>query len=48
LQWAAGTPDRLPPAARALLDDAQNVPVFNPASLSEVAIKSGLGRPDFG
>ena len=47
LLWAAGTPERLPAAARALLDDAQNVPVFSSASLLEVAIKRGLGRRDF-
>jgi PIN domain nuclease of toxin-antitoxin system len=37
----------LPPAARELLDDAQNIPVFTSASLGEVAIKRGLGRSDF-
>jgi PIN domain nuclease of toxin-antitoxin system len=47
LLWAAGRPERLPPAARELLDDAQNVPVFSSASLWEVAIKRGLGRSDF-
>jgi PIN domain nuclease of toxin-antitoxin system len=47
LLWAAGSPERLPPAARELLDDPQNVPVFSSASLWEVAIKRGLGRSDF-
>jgi PIN domain nuclease of toxin-antitoxin system len=47
LLWAAGRPERLPPAARELLDDAQNVPVFSSASLWEVAIRRGLGRSDF-
>jgi len=47
LLWAAGSPERLPPAARKLLDDPQNIPVFSSASLWEVAIKSGLGRHDF-
>jgi PIN domain nuclease of toxin-antitoxin system len=47
LLWAAGSPERLPPVARELLDDAQNVPVFSSASLWEVAIKRGLGRSDF-
>jgi PIN domain nuclease of toxin-antitoxin system len=47
LLWAAGSPARLPPAARQLLDDPQNVPVFSSASLWEVAIKRGLGRSDF-
>jgi PIN domain nuclease of toxin-antitoxin system len=44
---AAGTPERLPPEARELLDDLQNVPLFSSASLWEVAIKRGLGRPRF-
>jgi PIN domain nuclease of toxin-antitoxin system len=47
LLWAAGQPDRLPAAARALLDDPCNEPMFSSASLWEVAIKSGLGRDDF-
>jgi PIN domain nuclease of toxin-antitoxin system len=47
LLWAAGSPERLPPAARELLDDVQNVPVFSSASLWEVAIKRGHGCPDF-
>lgn len=47
LLWAAGEPERLPDAARALIGDAQNEPMFSAASLWEVAIKSGLGRADF-
>ena len=47
LLWAAGNPDRLPAAARRLLDDPQNEPIFSSASLWEVAIKHGLGRGDF-
>jgi PIN domain nuclease of toxin-antitoxin system len=47
LLWAAGTPDRLPDAARGLLDDPQNEPIFSSASLWEVASKHGLGRADF-
>ena len=47
LLWAAGQPERLPPAARALLDDPRNEPIFSSASLWEIAIKSGLGRDDF-
>jgi PIN domain nuclease of toxin-antitoxin system len=47
LLWAAGQPERLPAAARALLEDQRNELVFSPASLWEVAIKSGLGRDDF-
>ena len=47
LLWAAGNPERLPGAARRLLDDPQNEPIFSSASLWEVAIKHGLGRGDF-
>ena len=47
LLWAAGQPERLPAAARALLDDPHNEPMFSSASLWEIAIKSGLGRDDF-
>jgi PIN domain nuclease of toxin-antitoxin system len=47
LLWAAAQPDRLPAAARVLLDDPQNAPIFSSASLWEVAIKHGLGRADF-
>ena len=47
LLWAAGSPERLPPGARELLDDPENVPVFSLASLWEVAIKHGLRRRDF-
>ena len=35
------------PAARALLEDPHNEPMFSSASLWEIAIKSGLGRDDF-
>ncbi len=44
---AAGQPDRLPAAARASLDDADNQLLFSAASLWEIAIKRGLGRDDF-
>jgi PIN domain nuclease of toxin-antitoxin system len=47
LLWAAGQPDRLPAAARALLDDPRNELIFSSASLWEIAVKSGLGRADF-
>ncbi len=47
LLWAAGLPDRLPPAVREFLDDSASEPVYSAASLWEVAIKSGLGRTDF-
>jgi PIN domain nuclease of toxin-antitoxin system len=45
--WAAGSPDRLSAAARSLVDDPQNEPIFSSASLWEIAIKHGLGRRDF-
>ena len=47
LLWAAGQPERLPAAARELIDDANNQLMFSVASLWEVGIKSGLGRDDF-
>jgi PIN domain nuclease of toxin-antitoxin system len=47
LLWAAGWPERLPPAARQMIDDGSNRLMFSAASLWEVAIKSGLGRADF-
>ena len=47
LLWAAGTPRRLPRAARVLLEDGANELLFSAASLWEVAIKQQLGREDF-
>ncbi|SMQ58523.1 PIN domain nuclease, a component of toxin-antitoxin system (PIN domain) [Devosia lucknowensis] len=47
LLWAAAEPERLPSAARVLLDAPETEPVFSAASLWEVAIKHGLGRDDF-
>jgi PIN domain nuclease of toxin-antitoxin system len=47
LLWAAGAPDRLPAAARRLIDDRGNELWFSVVSLWEVAIKRGLGRQDF-
>jgi len=47
LLWAAGQPERLSVAARALLDDPANELLFSAASLWEIAIKRGLGRDDF-
>jgi PIN domain nuclease of toxin-antitoxin system len=47
LLWAAGQPDRLPPAIREMLEDPRNEPVFSVASLWEIAIKRSLGRSDF-
>jgi PIN domain nuclease of toxin-antitoxin system len=47
LLWAAGTPQRLSPQARPLLEDPANELLFSPVSLWEIAIKRGLGRADF-
>lgn len=47
LLWAAAEPKRLSKVARALLEDAGNTLLFSAASVWEVAIKAGLGRPDF-
>ncbi|MFP5357273.1 MAG: type II toxin-antitoxin system VapC family toxin [Gammaproteobacteria bacterium] len=47
LLWAAAEPDRLPAAARMMIDDSGNELHFSAASLWEVAIKAGLGRADF-
>jgi len=47
LLWAAGLPDQLPPAARALLEDPDSELIFSAASLWEIAIKRSLGRADF-
>jgi PIN domain nuclease of toxin-antitoxin system len=47
LLWAAGQPERLPSAARAMIEDPAHQLIFSAASLWEIAIKRGLGRPDF-
>lgn len=47
LLWAAGAPDKLPAAALAEIENADNELLFSAASLWEVAIKRGLGRADF-
>lgn len=47
LLWAAGTPKRVPAAARRLIEDTGNTLLFSAASLWEIAIKRGLGRADF-
>ncbi|MET3900443.1 PIN domain nuclease of toxin-antitoxin system [Devosia sp. UYZn731] len=46
LLWA-GEPDRLPAAALEALENPQNELIFSPASLWEIAIKTGLDREDF-
>lgn len=47
LLWAAGAPERLSAAARALIEAPDNELLFSAASLWEIAIKSDLGRDDF-
>ncbi len=47
LLWAAYAPERLSPAARALIEEPLNDLAFSPASLWEVVIKRALARPDF-
>jgi len=47
LLWAAGQPERLPPAARKLLNNPRHELLFSAASLWEIAIKNTLGRHDF-
>ncbi len=47
LLWAAGTPERLPDEARALIENPETRPVFSAVSLWEITIKNGLGRADF-
>jgi len=47
LLWAAGDPDRLTNEVQLLLQDPQTQPCFSAASIWEIAIKNGLGRPDF-
>ena len=47
LLWAAATPERLPPLARDILDEAANDILFSAGSIWEIAIKNGLGRADF-
>jgi PIN domain nuclease of toxin-antitoxin system len=47
LLWAAGDFERLPSAARAMIEDSGNQLIFSAASLWEIAIKRTLGRSDF-
>jgi PIN domain nuclease of toxin-antitoxin system len=47
LLWAAVESKRLPANARSLMADPANELLFSVASLWEVAIKHGLGRPSF-
>ena len=45
--WAAGAPERLSSTARRMIECPEHELWFSAASLWEVAIKAGLGRPDF-
>lgn len=47
LLWAASEPDRLPIAAREVVESPDAELLFSPVSLWEVTIKRGLGREDF-
>ena len=47
LLWAAYEPERLSDEVRAELTDPEVEPMFSAASIWEVSIKAGLGRPDF-
>jgi PIN domain nuclease of toxin-antitoxin system len=46
LLWAANEPERLSARAITYFEDANHKLLFSAASIWEVAIKSGLGRPD--
>ncbi|MBP0447444.1 type II toxin-antitoxin system VapC family toxin [Roseomonas sp. SSH11] len=47
LLWALAEPERLGGKARSVIEDPENEVLFSAASIWEVAIKAGLGRPDF-
>jgi len=47
LIWAAGDASRISPTARSLMEDRRNALMFSVASLWEMAIKNGRGRPSF-
>ena len=47
LLWTLAEPDRLDDVTRSTLEDAGNEVIFSAASLWEIAIKAGLGRPNF-
>lgn len=47
LLWGVSEPERLPTAARAMIEDPAHQLFFSAASLWEIAIKRALGRPDF-
>jgi PIN domain nuclease of toxin-antitoxin system len=45
--WVATRPAKLPAAARRLIENPRNEPMFSVASLWEIALKQALGRADF-
>ena len=47
LLWAASSPEKIPAAMRATLEDPENELVFSAASMWEIGIKNSLERPDF-
>jgi PIN domain nuclease of toxin-antitoxin system len=47
LLWAASEPQKIPKAARVLIEDPENEVMFSAASLWEITIKQSLGRQDF-
>ncbi len=47
LLWAAGANAMLPAAFRVAIEDTGNDVLFSSASIWEIAIKQGQGRPDF-
>lgn len=47
LLWAAGSPEKLSQQAKSIIEETENELFFSAASLWEISIKKGLGRPDF-
>lgn len=47
LLWTAYEPQKLSPAAEALIADQNNTLAFSAASIWEISIKASLGRDDF-
>ena len=47
LLWAAASPEKLPEAARAIIEDEASQLLFSAASICEISIKAGMRRPDF-
>lgn len=47
LLWAAGAPQKLPTPMREMIESDDHKLFFSAASIWEIAMKNGLGRPDF-